>query len=76
MRKKKRKGIATSHTSRVHTVFTQNGGRKAFQKHSAALCGVMKTSSLSVHKLDFVQYVCRNKATASFLLTFTNDVSG
>lgn len=22
----KKKGIATSHTSRVHTVFTQNGG--------------------------------------------------
>lgn len=34
--RKKRKGIATSHTRRVLTVFTLNGGER--WKHSAALC--------------------------------------
>lgn len=51
------------------------GGGKRF-KNTPQHCVVMKTSSLSVHKVDFVQYVCGNKAIASFLLTFTNDVSG
>lgn len=70
---KEKKGIVTSHTCKVHTVFTQNEKKKmkkAFETLCSTECGYENILS-SVHKFHFVQYVCRNKAIALFLLTFT-----
>lgn len=72
---KKKRHCHFSYKLGTYCIYTKWGRGGERFKNTLQHCVVMKTSSLSVHKVDFVQYVGGNKASASFFLTFTN-VSG